>query len=129
MGFQYGYHYWLRRNKPPVLFDTVGKVLPRNAYKRNFWQLQFDDFTYTGSLKPLIEKIKQKEQMIVIKGDDGKRHKVSSTQLFNELVRVNAIDSKTPNLSQAKFTIFGINDLKEKTHKDTDEVSSFKFEI
>ena len=129
LGFQYGYHYWLRRNKPPVLFDTVGKVLPRNAYKRNFWQLQFDDFTYTGSLKPLIEKIKQKEQMIVIKGDDGKRHKVSSTQLFNELVRVNAIDSKTPNLSQAKFTIFGINDLKEKTHKDTDEVSSFKFEI
>lgn len=89
LGFNYGYHYWLSRNVTPEFFDKKGNAIAHSLYKKTFGQLNFDDFSYTGEFKPLIELTNLGVKNVPIMGDDKKIHIVSVIKLICLLSNAN----------------------------------------
>lgn len=90
LGFNYGCHYWMSRNVTPEIFDKSGNTLSTKVYKRIFGRLFFENFSYTGEYKPLIEYLKGGQTKITLFGDDKKIHEVYASELLLKLLLAKA---------------------------------------
>lgn len=91
VGFDHGVNYWLQSKTLPTFYDNNGKEIPKSSYIRNFYQLSFGDYTYTGELGSLLEQVSANEKEITIKTDQNSEIKLSKEQVLDELDRVNGI--------------------------------------
>lgn len=91
IGFSYGIQYLLAGNFIPDYFDQEGAVIPRTQYKRIFAQLHFDDFKFTGDLRPLVKQVQSGVDTIELTDDKNQYHQLSVGEVKSQLLRVNAI--------------------------------------
>lgn len=94
LGFNYGYSYWSSRNTAPELFDNSGAIVPHEQYRRTHGHLTFNNETYQGDFKKLIEQLQQGKQQILL--ENGVYQ--SAESVANELLRMHAL---TPHEHQA----------------------------
>lgn len=90
LGFNYGYQYWLSRQRVPELFDKTGKVIPESAYQRTFGRLYFEGFNYQGDFKPLIDQIRAGNDVIHLNDTRRQERHVPSSIVLEALRRAHA---------------------------------------
>lgn len=101
IGFNYGKNYWLSRGVVPEFFNVSGSVIPSSAYRRNFYQLKFAEFTYTGETSLLIDQLKNGKSQVELTDDQRQVRKIDSQIVMKELIRIRAISELECQLLQA----------------------------